>query len=98
MTATTTVTSNGKIPKTAVHINVRCELVEANIVTNRALMRAVGSPDGSQIDVAFSDFVGDTDNARLSDEFSMIILAACPMMTSAAALALVAKLVARVAM
>jgi hypothetical protein len=97
MNATTTVTSNGKTPKTAVHINVRCELVEANIVTNRALMRAIDRPDAGEIEVRFSDFVGESDNARLTDEFSRIILAACPMMTTNAAMVMVAKLVARVA-
>ena len=76
-------------------INVKCELIEANIDTKRALMRAVDRPDGGSIDVAFSDFVGESDSERLTDEFSRIILAACPMMTTTAAL--VAKLIARVA-
>lgn len=81
---------------TAVQIAVRCELIEANVETKRALMRAVDRPDGAAIEVAFSDFVGDTDKDRLTDDFSKIILAACPTMTTVAALALVAKLVARV--
>ena len=81
----------------AVLINVKCRLVEANIETNGAIMRAIDRPDGGEIDVAFSDFVGEPDNARLTNEFSAIILATCPTMTTVAALALVAKLVARVA-
>jgi hypothetical protein len=80
----------------AVKIAVRCELIELNIETKRALMRSVDGPDGAAIEVAFSDFVGASDGDRLTDEFSKIILAACPTMTTVAALALVAKLVARV--
>jgi hypothetical protein len=96
--ALVTIAQNGKIPMTVVRINVKCELIEANIETNRAIMRAIDRPDGGSIDVAFSDFVGDTDRGRLTDEFSTIILASCPTMTTVAALAMVAKLVARVAM
>ncbi len=81
----------------AVLINVRCRLIEANIETNRARMRAIDRPDGGEIDVAFSDFVGESDSTRLTDEFSAIILAALPAITAVEALALVAKLVARVA-
>ena len=95
--ALVTVADIGQNPKTAVtQINVKCELIEANIETKRALMRSADRPDGGQIDVAFSDFVGESDSARLTDEFSAIVLAACPTMTMVAALALVAKLVARV--
>lgn len=91
------ITQIGQNPKTAAtQINVRCRLVEANIETNRAIMRAIDRPDGGEIDVAFSDFVGDTDGERLTNEFSAIILAACPTMAVIETLALVAKLVERV--
>jgi hypothetical protein len=93
-----TVAHVGEIPMTVVKIAVRCELIEANIETKRALMRAVGSPGGGEIEVAFSDFVGASDGDQLSDEFGKIIMAACPTMTMFSALALVDKLVARVVM
>ncbi len=89
-------TQNGKTPTAAVLINVRCRLIEANIETNRARMRAIDRPDGGEIDVAFSDFVGESDADRLTNEFSAIILAAVPTMTAMTALELVAKLIARV--